>query len=129
MTEQQPRQVVEQLWARFDAGDFDVGDLLHDEFICEWPQSGESIRGRDNYVAVNAHYPRRVRIELRRVLAAGDTVVSEIVATDAADPTRIDRAVSFFDFRDGKIIHLREFWPDPFEPEAWRAQWVERLVQ
>jgi hypothetical protein len=27
----------------------------------------------------------------------------------------------------GKIIHQTEFWPDPFAPEPWRAQWVERM--
>jgi hypothetical protein len=97
----EPRHVVERLWSMFDAGDFDVGALLHDDFICEW-------------------------IKLLRTLAEGASVVSEVVATDAADPAHIDRAVSFFDFRDGLIVHLREFWPDPFEAEEWRARWAER---
>ncbi len=127
MAQNEPRQIVKQLWSMFDVGEFDVGALLHDNFTCEWPQSGERIRGRANVVAVNANYPRRVHIELLRLVDAGDTIVSEIVATDAADPARIDRAVSFFDFRDGLIVHLREFWPDPFEAAAWRAQWVERM--
>ncbi len=125
----EPRHVVERLWSMFDVGDFDVGALLHDDFICEWPQSGERIRGRDNFIAVNANYPRRVRIKLLRTLAEGASVVSEMVATDAADPSRIDRAVSFFDFRDDLIVHLREFWPDPFEAADWRAQWVERIAE
>ena len=86
----EPRLMVERLWTMFDAGDFDVGALLHDDFTCEWPQPGERIRGRDNFIAVNANYPRRVRIKLLRLLEAGDTAVSEIVATDAADPARID---------------------------------------
>jgi ketosteroid isomerase-like protein len=126
MAQNEPRQLVERLWSMFDSGDFDVGALLHDDFVCEWPQSGECIRGRDNFIAINANYPRRVRIDLLRALTAGDTVVTEIAATDPDDPTRVDRAVSFFDFRDGRIVHLREFWPDPFEAAAWRAQWVER---
>jgi ketosteroid isomerase-like protein len=121
------REIVERLWRMFDAGDFDVGALLHDDFVCEWPQSGERIRGREHYVAVNAHYPRRVRIALQRMVSAGDTVVTEIAATDVRDPSTIDRAISFFELREGKIVHLREFWPDPYVAPDWRARWVERL--
>src|SRR5664279_2464806 len=110
MAENEHREAVERLWSLFDAGDFAVGTFLHDDFVCEWPQSGEVIRGRDNFIAVNAHYPRRVRIQVQRLLVAGDTIITEVLAPDAADPTQVDRAVSFFEFRDGTIIHLREFW-------------------
>lgn len=127
MAEEQNRQVVEQLWQMFDAGDFAVGALLHDDFVCDWPQSGERIRGRDNFIAVNAQYPRRVRIEIQRVVAEGDSVITEIEARDASDPALVDHAVSFFDLRDGKIVRLREFWPDPFEAPAWRSAWVEAM--
>jgi ketosteroid isomerase-like protein len=123
------RRVVEEVWRRFDAGNFAVGELLHDDFVCEWPQSRECIRGRDNFIAVNANYPRKVRIAVQRVIASGDTVVTEILATDTADPMLIDRAVSFFELRGGRIVHLREFWPDAFAAADWRAQWVERLVE
>ena len=126
MVESTNRRVVVQLWQQFDAGNFDVGALLHDDFVCEWPQSRERIVGRENYIAVNAHYPRRVRIEIQWAVAEGNVVVTEIVARDVADPTLIDRAVSFFELRDGKIAHLTEYWPDPYEAPAWRSQWVER---
>jgi hypothetical protein len=23
--------------------------------------------------------------------------------------------------------HMREYWPDPFAAEPWRAAWVERM--
>ncbi len=29
--------------------------------------------------------------------------------------------------KDDKIIHIREYWPDAMEAQAWRAQWVERI--
>jgi len=35
------------------ANDFrGAGELLHDEYLLEWPQSGERIRGRDIFVAI-----------------------------------------------------------------------------
>jgi ketosteroid isomerase-like protein len=126
MVESNNRRVVVQLWQQFDAGNFEVGELLHDDFVCEWPQSRERMVGRANYIAVNAHYPRRVRIEIQRAVAEGSMVVTEIAARDVADPTLIDRAVSFFELRDGKIAHLTEYWPDPYEAPGWRSQWVER---
>ena len=128
MEESGNRRTVERLWAMFDAGDFNVGALLGDDFICEWPQSGERIRGRDNFIAVNANYPRRVRIHLQRLVDAGDTIVTEILGVDADDQADIDRAVSFFELRDGVITRLREFWPDAFAAAEWRTPWVEPMV-
>lgn len=121
-----PRAIVERLWQAFDRFDFDAaGALLHADFVCEWPQSGELIRGRANFVAINAHYPGQWRITIQRIIASGDSVVTEISAQHG-DQTA--QAISFFTVREGKIIHLREFWPDPFAAPAWRAQWVERLT-
>jgi hypothetical protein len=34
-----------------------VAELLHDDYILEWRQSGERIRGRDNFAAINTYYP------------------------------------------------------------------------
>ena len=33
-----------------------VGSVLSDDFVLEDPQSGERIRGRDNYAALNEEY-------------------------------------------------------------------------
>jgi ketosteroid isomerase-like protein len=117
--------MVQSLWSAFDRFEFDaVAELLHDDFICDWPQSRERIRGRDNFIAINTHYPGQWRIEVTRLVAAGDEVVTEIVARhqDQANP-----AVSFFHFRDGKIISIREYWPEPYEAQPWRKQWVESM--
>ena len=121
------RHVVEELWRRFDATDFAVGDLLHDDFVCEWPQSRERIRGRDNFIAVNAHYPRLIRLEVLRIVAEENMVVTEVAATDEAEPSRFERAASFFELRDGRIVRLTEYWPEPFAAATWRSQWVESM--
>jgi hypothetical protein len=88
------RAVVLALWSAFDAFDFEgAGALLSDDFVCEWPQSGERIRGRDNFVAVNAHYPGKWRCTVGRVVDAGDVIVTE-TRLHCGDETA--RAVSFF---------------------------------
>lgn len=103
-----------------------VGEFLHDDFVLEWPQSGERIRGRANFVAVNENYPTQGRWEftIHRILAEDNEVVSDIEVTDGVIA---GRAITFSTVQDGKIIRQVEFWPDPFEAPAWRASWVERM--
>lgn len=103
-----------------------AGEFLHDDYILEWPQSGERIRGRANFVAVNEHYPAHGRWEftIHRIIAEGDEVVSNVSVTDGEIT---GRAITFSTIRDGKITHQTEFWPDPFEPPFWRAGWVEKI--
>ncbi len=118
--------LVQRFWDTMQTNDFRaVGDLLHDDFVLEWPQSGETVRGRDNFAAINEHYPAagRWRFEIHRILCDGDQVVTDVSVTD---DVITGRAITFSTVCDGRILHQTEFWPDPFEPAPWRAQWVER---
>ena len=124
---QSSKWVVEQFWKAMQSNDFRaVGELLHEEYVLEWPQSGERVRGRENFVAINENYPAHGRWEftVHRILAEGDEVVSDVDVTDGVIRGRV---ITFSRIQDGKILHQTEFWPDPFEPAAWRAQWVEKI--
>ncbi len=120
------RNVVERFWSAMNANDFRAaGEMLHDEYVLEWPQSGERIRGRANFVAVNENYPAvgPWRVTLNRLIAGEGGVASEVTVTDGATT---GRAITFSQVREGKILRQVEYWPDPFEAAAWRSQWVER---
>lgn len=118
-----PTEVVEALWAAFDRFEFTAAaPLLHDAFVFELPQSGEVIRGGENFIAMNQHYPGQWRCTIQQLIAEGDKVVTE---TRVSDGNQTFTALSFFTFKDGQIIHLREYWPDPMPAQDWRAQWVE----
>lgn len=120
------RRVVERFWAAMTRNDFPAaGEFLHDDYVLEWPQSGERIRGRDNFVAVNANYPVVGRWDIRviKLVASADTVVTVV---NVADGAHSSRAITFSELRDGKIAAQSEYWPDPFEAAAWRSQWVEK---
>jgi ketosteroid isomerase-like protein len=124
---QDSKQVVEGFWAAMQTNDFKAaGEFLHDEYVLEWPQSGERIRGRANFVSVNERYPAHGRWEftIHHLLAEGNEVVSDVSVTDGVFT---GRAITFSRVRAGRILHQTEFWPDPFEPAAWRAEWVEKL--
>jgi limonene-1,2-epoxide hydrolase len=124
---EESKQIVERFWATMQTNDFKaVGEYLHDNYILEWPQSGERIRGRANFIAINENYPAHGRWEfaVHRILAEGEEVVSDVAVTDGIITGRV---ITFSTIQDGKILHQTEFWPDPFEPAAWRAQWVEKM--
>ena len=124
---QSSKRVVEQFWEAMQSNDFRAaGDFLHEEYVLEWPQSGEQVRGRENFVAINEQYPAHGRWEftIHRILAEGNEVVSDVDVTDGVIRGRV---ITFSKIGDGKILRQTEFWPDPFEPADWRAQWVEKI--
>lgn len=121
------KHIIEQFWAAIHNNDFRAAaEYLHDDYILEWPQSGERIRGRANFIAVNENYPAQGlwRVTLHRLIAEGNLIVSEVTVTDGAVKAK---AITFSTIQNGKILRQTEYWPDPFEPAAWRVQWVERM--
>lgn len=120
-------RVVASFWAAMQANDFrGAGEVLHDDYVLDWPQSGERIRGRENFVAINENYPAagRWNFTVHRLVAGADEVASEVSVTDGVVRAR---AITFSTIREEKISRQTEYWPDPFEPAAWRARWVERV--
>jgi ketosteroid isomerase-like protein len=101
-----------------------VGRLLHDDFLLEWPQSGERIRGAENFAAMNERYPAAGpwRFTVNRIVAGAASGVSDVTVTDGE---RVDTAVTFFELRDGRIWRMIEYWPEPFAPAGWRKALVE----
>lgn len=121
------RQIVERFWAAMQSNDFKAAsEILHDDYVLDWPQSGERIRGRANFIAVNENYPARGRWQftVHRLLADGNQVVSDVSVTDGSIR---GRAITFSTIQDGRIISQVEFWPDSFPPAEWRRRWVERI--
>ncbi len=121
------KQIVENFWLTMATNDFyAAAQLLHDDYILEWPQSGERILGRDNFAALNTNYPSEGewRFTINQILEEGNVVVTDVTATDGK---MISRAITFSTIRDKKIWKQIEFWPDASEAPAWRAQWVEKI--
>jgi ketosteroid isomerase-like protein len=124
MGAEENRQTVERLWQAMEKQDWNAaGALLHDDFVQEWPQSGERIRGRDNAMAINRNYPGLPTQTVGRILAAGDLVTSEVTLDYGG---QIYRGVSIFEFRDGKVVKETDYFAQPLKAPEWRSQWVER---
>ncbi len=121
------QKIVESFWATMATNDFyAAAQFLHDEYGLEWPQSGERIRGRNNFAVINSAYlaAGKWTFKINRIVAGGDEVVTDV---DVSDGRREDRVITFSTIRDGKIWKQVEFWPENFEPPAWREQWVEKF--
>lgn len=105
-------------------------DLQTDDFVEDWPQSGERIRGRENAKAINDNYPEMTgtapKISLRRISGEGTHWVVE-GSIDYGDGTAVSY-VGVAELRDGKIARITEYFASPFEAPAWRAKWVERIT-
>jgi hypothetical protein len=102
--------------------------LLGDDFVEEYPQSGERIEGRGNALAMAAAHPTPpAAIGPARLTRCGEDLVTlEQKATYGTDPWWI---VAIWDVRDGRAQRETAYFADPFAPPSWRAQWVEPIPQ
>jgi len=103
-----------------------VAAVLAPEFVLEWPQSRERIRGAGRFARMNQEYPAHGpwRFTIRRLIAGESEVTTEVSVTDGV---RNDRAISFFTLEAGKITRVVEFWPEPFAAAPNRAHLVESM--
>jgi len=99
-----------------------------DDFVQEWPQSGErltksaSMRLNEQYSAMSGKSPSFV---YKRMLGGGDTFVVE-GTIDYGDGIPVSY-VGIGEIGDGKIKRMTEYFANPFEAPAWRADFVERM--
>ena len=122
-----PREVVERFWQVMGTNDFAAAsEMLTTDYVGIWPQSRELIRGRKNFAAINSAYPARGpwRFAINRLVAEGAEVVSDVAVTDG---DMVATVISFHTVRGERIARQVEYWPDPYDPPAWRARWVETV--
>lgn len=118
-------ELVTEFWRLMATNDFDsVAQVLADDFVLEWPQSKERIRGAANFGRMNREYDAKGpwRFTVHRIVANDHEAVSDVSVTDSYTH---GRAISFFDIVNGKIARITEFWPDEFIAPANRAHLVE----
>ncbi|HEX8098852.1 MAG TPA: nuclear transport factor 2 family protein [Actinomycetota bacterium] len=126
MGEQENRQSVEQLWGILEKQDWDSArGYFHEDFVQEWPQSGERIRGLANSLEINKSYPDFPKMNIRRITASGDLVTTE--ATLSYPDQGTFYGVSIFEFRDGKIAKQTDYFAQPFPAPEWRSKWIEKM--
>jgi len=126
MSELENRDILERYRQEFfERQNIDaIDDLMHDDYVEEYPQSGERIRGKDNARTVYENYPGIPNLIDYSYLLDGDLAVVEMILD--YDGKRMN-VCEIVEFEDGKIKRDRGYFAEPFEASEWRAQWVERL--
>ncbi|HYN70288.1 MAG TPA: hypothetical protein VEX41_08765 [Candidatus Eisenbacteria bacterium] len=115
--------------------------LRHPDYVEDWPQSGERIRGAASMRAIDEHYPDRptqdgvlrvVGSEDRWVVTPSYTTlriegtgdVYTIVSRAIYPPDSVWYVTSIVQLRDQLVWRATTFFAKAFEAPAWRAQWV-----
>jgi limonene-1,2-epoxide hydrolase len=125
VSEQENRDAVERFCEAVERQDLDaLDDLLHDDYVEEYPQTRERICGKDNARAVNENYPGLPSLIGHSYKISGNLAVIEL--TFDYDGNRVHEC-QIVDFEGGKIKRVRSYFGEPFEAPEWRAQWVERM--
>src|ERR1700745_1366955 len=120
------RKIAERFIASLEARDWAAwAALLHPDVVYEIPQSRERIRGRDRYLRFNQEYPGDWHLRPKVVIAAEP---HGVVGFEGDLDGRIDDAMAFFEFADGLITRVTDFWPEPYEPPPGREHLVERWL-
>jgi len=101
-----------------------ASEIYAEDAVLEWPQGRERVRGKANIIAFRSTYPQRMEFELHRISGRDDLWVNEYTIRYDDRPVM---AVGIMEFRAGKVVRERIYFGEPWEPPAWRAQWVEPM--
>jgi hypothetical protein len=132
------------LWRALTAGDLNAAvKLVHPDFVEEYPQSGERIRGVANMRAMVENYPglgtaeepfvQTSDAETWAVTPAYTVVRIEDNANKGTAVLKVRYGdgsewwmVALFELKDGLLFRQTSYFAEPFEAPEWRAPWVER---
>jgi hypothetical protein len=128
MGEQEIRAALDHHWASSASGDQTAEhDIYADDAICDYPQSGERILGRRNLQALRSHHPAKPSgFAVKRIVGSGKLWITEYTILYKETGQSLF-TVSIMEFEGNKVVHETQYFGDPFDPPAWRAQWVERM--
>lgn len=119
------KQLVENHWRASEEGDNAAEHAMYaDDAVLDYPQSGERFRGRGSIAAQRHNHPSERHFTLLRILGADPTWVSECVITYDSAPTF---SVSIMQFDQGEVVHEIQYFAEPFEAPANRAELAERM--
>jgi hypothetical protein len=125
MRDEEIRAALDQHWSASDANDFETEhSIYHENAVLEYPQSGERIRGRGNIKITRDKQPSEKRFTVRRIVGGGNLWITEYILSYDGKPSF---TVSIMEFDGNKVARETQYFGDPFDAAAWRAQWVERI--
>ena len=143
MTQGEHDRILRAVSEVISSGNWDqLGDVLHEDAVFEYPQSGERFRGLANIRAQFENYPD---------LVPGTSELAEVIGDDAfaLTPTytviRVEGSgqrgtavirvrypdgsywwvLNLYELRDGRMSRSRSYFAPDFDPPDWRAPYRE----
>lgn len=137
--------IVDRYAAAITQDDFDGQDaLVHDDYVLEFPQSGERFRGRANRRFIFEQYPGREgsgqRPAIGSISGTDDAFIPQpswpawtvVHLAGSGDEFTVTGMVTYPDgqlwhfvslihTRDGRIWREKTYWGLPFDPPDWRT--------
>ena len=117
--------VIRQFFGAMASGNMEAAKaLVHQDFVMEWPQSGERFRGRDNAFGAMSVQIDRPQVEGEpRIVGSGDVWVAQMRLRYASGPSHY---VAVLELRGGKLAHGTGYFASPFPAQEYRARFAER---
>ena len=120
--------LIREFSAKLEAGDKTaMMHMMAEDFVQEWPQSGERVTGRQGCLNVMTNYPGGMpQIKLGRISGEGDHWVVESTTTYPGGEVYF--VVSLIETRDGLFVRQVDYFGPEFPAPEWREQWVEPIA-
>jgi hypothetical protein len=126
MDDEQIRKALDAHWQASAVGDINAEHAIYaDNVICDYPQSGERIIGRNNLQALRGHHPGKPSgFNVKRIVGKGNLWITEYTINYQGQSAF---TVSIMEFDIGKVVHETQYFADAFDAPGWRKQWVEQM--
>jgi SnoaL-like domain len=120
--------VIDRYWEAVRERDLEaVRACVTDDFVEDWPQSGERIRGIDNWHRMATAHPTYPSVTPVRTVGEGDLWVTEALFDyGGGDPWRV---CAILELAGDRIARVTEYFGAPFEVPEWREGMTERIPE
>ncbi len=110
------KTIIEQAYSAFYTRDIDGALALMTPDV-SWPKASEGgkVVGKEG---IRAYWTRHWSSHIDPDGLSANPSAAEVAQTRVSD---------LIEFRAGKVARETQYFADPFEAAAWRAQWVERI--
>ena len=100
--------------------------IYADDAVLEYVQSNERIRGIAGIAASRREFPGPPRaFDVHRVFGTPELQAVEMTMRIEGDKSH--PVIALLDLRDGFVIRERIYVAEPWDPPAYRAEWVEPI--
>ncbi len=118
------RELVLQHWQAANNRDWpQLAAVLSPALLYQVPQTRERVQGRDSYLEFFRTWPGNWRAYIVQLIADADAAVATI---DFVSDQGVETGIGVFEFRDGLISRITDYWPAPYDPPPRMTDCITR---